>query len=317
MGRYDEAIDSFRKAEKIYRMHDPLHRNRARCLINLAAALRLKAGRIESDPIKKSKKIADIDEIKLQREINIEKAQELRAEAVEYLKKAKKIYKNKDANKPDYRIGKCHYILALCYLDDGELDRAEKEAGKAYKFGEEKNDNLMMARAKITQCVIRLGREASWVNADMAQEWATSAVVLAEASKNRRVKARAYIWKGYAMLRPPRKSSKIAGECLHQAELCLNDQEMDYLREDLNALREEIGAAEVSSNIIFSVEADLVDKYSLGDILFDCKKSLFEYVHNNFSRSDKGIAEVLKTDAKTIGRIRAKIKNNAVYQQEE
>ena len=41
------------------------------------------------------------------------------------------------------------------HLDSGDIDRAEGEAAKAYRLGEERQDHILMARSRILQATVQ------------------------------------------------------------------------------------------------------------------------------------------------------------------
>jgi hypothetical protein len=89
-------------------------------------------------------------------------------------------------------------------LDNGDLELADSEAKRAFGLGEEKNDHILMARARLLDCMIEnahveeeIGESAEPAShARRAQDCAQEAIELARHTQNRRLLADAHIWQG-------------------------------------------------------------------------------------------------------------------------
>ena len=87
------------------------------------------------------------------------------------------------------------------HLDSGDLTGAADEARQAYGLGEEKKDYILMARARLLECMVENTKleeeieDPAWV-AHQALEAAREAVELSRRTENRRLQARALIWQG-------------------------------------------------------------------------------------------------------------------------
>src|SRR5207302_1924004 len=51
-------------------------------------------------------------------------------------------------------LGSVHLNYGYLHLDNGDLEYAEREAKAAFQLGEEKGDHILMARARLLQCMI-------------------------------------------------------------------------------------------------------------------------------------------------------------------
>jgi tetratricopeptide (TPR) repeat protein len=308
MGNYQDAIKAFDEANDIFAKHAPSHRNRARCLANRAVALRLLA---QEKPLRLSG-MTDAE----YRELVVENAQDLRAEAWQDLKEARRIY---NQLRDERGLAKCSYIGALCHLDEyklsgtpDELHKAESEALKAHKVGERIHDDLVVARAAITRCEIQLARGTPKLNGVKGWNLAVKAEEASKRSKNRRVQARASIWKGIAVLREPFVDLKEAIACLSTATGLLAQAEQDYLRRDLNALISETEVLERVPKPLFVVDLRTVVEVGLQRTLNDCERVVVEHVYELCCKKLNATTRMLKVGERRVkkttetGKLRSK-----------
>jgi tetratricopeptide (TPR) repeat protein len=248
-GHYERALEHFENAIAEYRKHDPNHRNLARSLVNRSFAKRLIALGLQE---------------KLDREAAHRKAggarapgesrqrgdkarlENLRREAVEDLDSAYAIH----AARHNHRgMGAVKINYGLLRLDGGELDRAAAEAAEAFALGEEKRDHILMARARILQCQVEEAKfeeqiedaEDPGTHARRAHEYAGEALDLARLTQNRRLLARAYVWRGLTFTNEFVNSPDSARECCDSALALLRPEAAhDYTWKDLQELRSRI-----------------------------------------------------------------------------
>jgi tetratricopeptide (TPR) repeat protein len=203
-GRYQHAIDHFADAITEYKKRNPLHRNVARSLANLAYGKRLIAlqlrRKIDADVARNRKAAGGIK----RRDTRVEyrsRFEQLREEAFAALNEAREIYVRYPAH---HGIGNVHLNFGYLYLDGGDLERADGEVAAAFQLGEHKGDNILMARTRLLQCMIENARVDEEIgggtepsnHARLAQDCAHDAVELSKHTQDRRLLAQAYIWQG-------------------------------------------------------------------------------------------------------------------------
>jgi tetratricopeptide (TPR) repeat protein len=225
-GRFDKAIEYFENAIRDYEKRDPEHPNLARSLANMALAKRGIAlqlqKRVDRDAAKRRKgpsgKIAKKESDKalasgvklsvrglrepdLRKLGYLERLAKLRSEALEHLETARAIYQRR----PNYHgAGTLHLNAAYIHLDGGDFQRAEEEAASAYEVAEEKEDYILMVRARILQCMIENAKLEEDVSegadpgscARRALEFSQEAIKLAKHTQHHLLLARAYVWLG-------------------------------------------------------------------------------------------------------------------------
>lgn len=205
-GRYQHAIESFTTAIALYRKLDPLHRNVARSLNNMAYVKRLIAlqlrRKIDAEAARRRKAatrgVTPNGKGKASYRVRFEK---LHLEALAELGEAQTIYEKYGNH---HGLGSVHLNHGYLHLDNGDLDDAEKEAETAFHLGEARHDHILMARSRLLRCMIENARVEEGIgestepgsHAHLAQDFAQEAIELAKHTENRRLLAYAHIWQG-------------------------------------------------------------------------------------------------------------------------
>jgi len=243
-GRYDLALRHFANAIHEYSQRDTEHRNLARSLANMGYVERLMAlqlrKRIDADAAQRRKSEPD-----LRRDY-----ESMRAQALEHLDRATGIYRihanHRGAGTVCVNRGHLH-------LDSGDLQSAADEARQAYSLGEQKRDYILMARARLLECMVENTKleeeieDPAWV-AHQALEAAREAVEFSKRTENRRLQARALIWQGLTICNTSAATSSGASAGVSDAarDLCdqagnlLKNEVQDHIWEDLQALKSKV-----------------------------------------------------------------------------
>ena len=212
-GRFDKAIEFFESAIQYYGKRDPRHMNLARSLANMALAKRGIAlqlqKRIDRDAQRRRKTSASREA--KSKGAGLEQASrthdyrgrlsQLRREAIEHLESARAIYQQRPNH---HGAGTVYLNAAYIHLDGGDFQRAETEAESAYQLGEQKQDYILMGRARILQCMIEnakveeeIGERADpGSHARRALEWSHEAIDLAKHTQHHLLLANAHLWQG-------------------------------------------------------------------------------------------------------------------------
>jgi tetratricopeptide (TPR) repeat protein len=249
-GRYQHAIEYFTAAIHQYRQRDPRHRNIARSLNNLANVKRLIAlqlGRkIDADAARRRKAAtkgrASKTTGKTQHRSRFE---QLREEALSELREAEIIYKE---YRNHHGLGSVHLSFGYLHLDNGDLEHADSEAKIAFRLGEQKGDHILMARARLLNCMIENARveeeigESSEreIHAREAQDCAQEALELARQTQNRRLLADTYIWRGLTHCNRFFDDPESARQSYDQATALAKGNLADGSWEDLETLKSKV-----------------------------------------------------------------------------
>jgi tetratricopeptide (TPR) repeat protein len=246
-GRYQEALKLFARAVEHLERRNPQHRNLARTLTNIAFVQRLVAvqiGRhIDAERERRQSSKAQVTRNHTQGQLR--QHEELRTSAFANLDRAEKIYR---LHEHHHGIGSIMENRGLLYFDIGDLDNAGDHAAKAYDLGKEANDSILMARARLLQCEVEMGKleeeiESSthaWEHAQAARDYAREAVEAAKHTQNQRLLARAYIWRGLSACHPAIHDMEDARRCCEMAGSFLKAVDFDELWEELQILKQKV-----------------------------------------------------------------------------
>ncbi len=250
-GEYAKALEHFERAIAIYSQGDPNHRNVARTLVNAAHVKRLLAlqlhRKIDAQARRQSQTKSTVS-AKAGPPIhgNLRgRYQQLCDEAILQLKRAKQIY---SMHGHSSGLGAVLFNEGYLYLDRGEIDRAGMVAGEAYRIGVEKNDHILMARARILQASAenarveeQLGEDADTaLHATEARSYSEEALALAQQTQNRRLLAAAYIACGMTAGNEFFQEWEMAKRCASEAAELIGAGENDRLLDELATLKSHI-----------------------------------------------------------------------------
>ncbi len=214
-GRFDNAIEFFENAICQYGKRDPRHLNLARSLANMALAKRSIAlqlqKRIDRDARRqrktspgrgledKSRATASTQDSR-KRDYRSRLTQ-LRREALEHLDDARAIYRQRPNH---HGAGTACLNAAYIHLDSGDFQRAEEESASAYELAEEKQDYILMGRARILECMIENAKVEEEIaegadpgsHARRALQFSQDAIDLAKHTQHHLLLANAHVWQG-------------------------------------------------------------------------------------------------------------------------
>jgi tetratricopeptide (TPR) repeat protein len=256
-GRFDKAIDFFENAIRYYDKRDPRHPNLARSLANMALAKRGIAlqlqKRIDRDAEQRRKTTTDrqgkaksavdpeIRDQESRKHEYLDRLAQLRSEALQHLDAARAIYQQRPNH---HGVGTVYLNAAYIYLDGGDFQRADEEAGSAYEVAEQKQDYILMGRARILQCVIENAKVEEEIgggsdpgsSARRALEYSQEAIALAKHTQHRLLLSNAYAWQGLTHSNSFFDNPEAARESYDLARACCGANAPEHLRQDLQTL---------------------------------------------------------------------------------
>ncbi len=205
-GRFDKAVEFFESAIHHYGQRDPRHPNLARSLANMALAKRGIAlqlqKRIDRDAQRRRKTPASREgKARGTSPDYRSRLAELRREAIEHLDAARAIYQQRPNH---HGTGTVYLNAAYIHLDSGDFQRAEEEAASAYELAGEKQDYILMGRARILECMIENAKVEEEIgegadpgsHARRALEFSREAIDLAKHTQHHLLLANAHLWQG-------------------------------------------------------------------------------------------------------------------------
>jgi tetratricopeptide (TPR) repeat protein len=302
-GRYDLALRHFSQAIEEYSKRDPEHRNLARSLANMGYVERLIAlqlrKRIDADAAQRRKSEPD-----LRREY-----EEMRGQALEHLDRATRIY----ALHSNHRgAGTVCVNRGHLHLDSGDLHGAEEEARQAYTLGDEKQDFILMARARLLECMVQNTKleegieDPAWV-AHLALEAARESVELSKRTENRRLQARALIWQGLTICNTSSGSTDAAREICDQASVLLKNEVQDHIWEDLQALKSNVVRGGNMDATLQGWSQGVVGERTFQQLTEDFADLIIPKIWDHEGRKVARVAKRLSISPKKVRRVLARL----------
>jgi len=254
-GRFDKAIDLFARAIEYYRKRDPQHPNLARSLANMALAKRGIAlqlqKRVDLDAQRRRKSTGRTGQGPEARATGTpsrtdhrRRLTQLRREALEHLEAAREIYRQRPTH---HGVGTVYVNAAYIHLDGGDFQRAEEESASAYELAEQKQDHILMGRARILQCMIEnakveeeIGGGDPGSHARRALEHSQQAIQLAKHTQHHLLLATAYLWHGLTQCNSFFDNTEAARESYDLARAACGTSQPDSIWQELQALRARI-----------------------------------------------------------------------------
>ena len=248
-GRHQHAIESFTAAIEQYRKRDPRHRNVARSLNNMAFVKRMIAlqlqGKIDADAARRRKAAARGRSTRTGKLPYRGRCEQLRQEALAELAEAEAIYGQYGNH---HGLGSVHLNYGFLHLDNGDLEHAEAEGKTAFLLAEARHDSILMARARLLQCMVENARVEEGIgestepgtHARLAQDCSREAIELAKQTENRRLLIHAYIWQGLTYCNRFFEDNETARHCYDQAIALSKGDHGESTSDDLLALRSKV-----------------------------------------------------------------------------
>jgi tetratricopeptide (TPR) repeat protein len=316
-GRYQHAIEHFSAAIVQYRQRDPRHRNVARTLTNLASSKRLIAlqllRKIDADAARRRKAAkrgrASEDGTKVQ---NRGRLEQLRRDALTELEEAASIY---EEYRNHHGLGSVHLNYGYLHLDNGDLEHAEAEATTAYRLGEEKSDHILMARARLLDCMIENARVEEEIgeqaepgsHARQAQDCAQEAIELARHTQNRRLLADSYIWQGLTFCNRFFEDPDSARHSYDQAIALSKGNHADGTWEDLETLQARVLRAGRVNPVLRAWSQGSVGDKTFQQITEEFAELIIPKVWEREGRKVSRVASRLSMSPKKVRRVLARV----------
>ena len=302
-GRYDLALRHFSNAIEEYSKRDPEHRNLARSLANMGYVERLIAlqlrKKIDADAAQRRR-----SEPELRRDY-----ENIRAQALAHLDRASQIYEIHSNHRGS---GTVCVNRGHLHLDSGDLYKADDEARRAHALGQEKNDYILMARAKLLECMVENTKleeeieDPAWV-AHLALEAAREAVEMARHTENRRLLARSQIWHGLTLCNTSPGSLDAARELSEQAAVLLKNEVQDHIWEDLQTLKSKVVRGGNLDSTLQAWSQGVVGERTFQQLTEDFADLIIPKVWEHEGRKVARVARRLSVSPKKVRRVLSRL----------
>jgi len=314
-GEYAKALEHFDRAIATYSAGNPNHRNLARALVNSAYVKRLLAlqlrKRIDARALKPGQArgehqfsgvpAATVTALR-------SRYQQLCDEAISQLRQAREIYA---LHGHSGGLGAVTVNSGYLHLDGGDIDCAAREALEAYRIGQEKNDQILMARARVLQAATEnakieegLGEEVDTaLHANHARQFSDEALTLAKHTQNRRLLAAAYMARGMTAANDFFEEWELARQCVSEATDLIEAGENDHLLDDLAALKSRIMHASGINDTLRGWSEGVVGDKTFQQVTEEFAEIVIPKVWLREDKKISRVAESLSISPKKVRRI--------------
>ncbi|MGB6720230.1 MAG: hypothetical protein WBE72_05515 [Terracidiphilus sp.] len=313
-GEYAKALGHFDRAIAIYSAANPHHRNLARALVNAAYVKRLLAlqlrKRIDAQARKPKKARYPAQSPPAPNGLPSLRArhQQLCHEAISELRRAREIYV---LYPHSGGLGAVIVNSGYLHLDAGDIDRAGREALEAYRIGHEKNDQILMARARVLESATENSRIEEQLDEDVdialhanrAKQISEEALALAKHTQNRRLLAAAYIARGATAGNEFFQEWDLAKRCAREATDLIGAGENDHLLDDLVALKSHIMQASGINDTLRGWSEGMVGEKTFQQVTEEFAEIVIPKVWLREGRRISRVAQCLSISPKKVRRI--------------
>jgi tetratricopeptide (TPR) repeat protein len=307
-GEYANALEHFHRAVEIYSSGDPTHPNLARTLVNAAYVKRLLALQLRKRIDAKAHRSHRGGDRERHRGDLHSRYLQMCHQAIAQLKRAKEIYTLRAQTSG---IGSVILNIGYLHMDRGDIQSAAQEGVEAYRLGYEKNDHILMARARILQATVenarveeQLGEEDDIaIHAETAKKYCGEALDLAQQTQNRRLLASATIADGITAANEFFQAWELAKQRASEASSLLGPGDSDSLLQDLSSLKAKIMQASGINDVLRSWSEGMVGEKTFQQISEEFAEIVIPKVWLREGKAVSRVAQRLSISPKKVRRI--------------
>jgi tetratricopeptide (TPR) repeat protein len=307
-GEYANALEHFHRAVEIYSSGDPTHPNLARALVNAAYVKRLLALQLRRRIDAKPHRSHFAGEGERHRGDLHSRYLQMCHQAIAQLKRAKEIYTLRSQTSG---IGSVILNTGYLHMDRGDIQSAAQEGVEAYRLGYEKNDHILMARARILQASVenarveeQLGEEEDIaIHAETAKKYCGEALDLAQHTQNRRLLASATIADGMTAANDFFQAWELAKQRASEAASLLGPGDSDSVLQDLSSLKTKIMQASGINDVLRSWSEGMVGDKTFQLISEEFAEIVIPKVWLREGKAVSRVAQRLSISPKKVRRI--------------
>jgi tetratricopeptide (TPR) repeat protein len=308
--RYEQAMQRFTVSIEYYRKRDPEHQNLARSLANMAyverlLSLKLKKRIDASAAHRRQPGLQAVGQSTIR-----ERFDRLRKQAMQHLMQAGEIFEKRAQH---HGAGTVRVNCGFLHFDAGEFEVSASMAAEAFQLGQDKGDNILMARARLLQSCVENGRLEEGIegedpeqHARAALECAREAIEYAKSTEHTRLLARAHLALGITYCNEYFNDTDSARACCDAAAALLKTEGFDPLWEDVRALRARIShTSGIDSTLRAWSQGEVAGK-TLQQLTEEFAEFLIPKIWEQEQRKISRVATRLSVSPKKVRRILAR-----------
>jgi len=312
-GEYALALEHFERAIDLYSAGNPKHRNLARALVNSAYVKRLLALQLRK---RIDARARNINQERFNSQLSNGSAtnalrsryRQLSDQASSEVRRAREIYASQGHSGG---LGAVAVSSGYLHLDGGDIDVSAREALEAYRIGQDKNDHILMARARVLQAATenakieeQLGEEVdSALHANRARQFTEEALRLAKHTQNRRLLAAAYVARAMTAANEFFQEWDLARDSVREAMAFIGEGESDHLLDDIAALKTRIMRASGINDTLRGWSEGIIAGKTFQQVTEEFAEIVIPKVWQREGRKVSRVAESLSVSPKKVRRI--------------
>ena len=312
-GEYALALEHFERAIDLYSAGNPKHRNLARALVNSAYVKRLLALQLRK---RIDARARNINQERFNSQLSNGSAtnalrsryRQLSDQAISEVRRAREIYASQGHSGG---LGAVAVSSGYLHLDGGDIDVSAREALEAYRIGQDKNDHILMARARVLQAATenakieeQLGEEVDIaLHANRARQFTEEALRLAKHTQNRRLLAAAYVARAMTAANEFFQEWDLARDSVREAMAFIGEGESDHLLDDIAALKTRIMRASGINDTLRGWSEGIIAGKTFQQVTEEFAEIVIPKVWQREGRKVSRVAESLSVSPKKVRRI--------------
>jgi len=312
-GEYALALEHFERAIDLYSAGNPKHRNLARALVNSAYVKRLLALQLRK---RIDARARNINQERFNSQLSNGSAtnalrsryRQLSDQAISEVRRAREIYASQGHSGG---LGAVAVSSGYLHLDGGDIDVSAREALEAYRIGQDKNDHILMARARVLQAATenakieeQLGEEVDIaLHANRARQFTEEALRLAKHTQNRRLLAAAYVARAMTAANEFFQEWDLARDSVREAMAYIGEGESDHLLDDIAALKTRIMRASGINDTLRGWSEGIIAGKTFQQVTEEFAEIVIPKVWQREGRKVSRVAESLSVSPKKVRRI--------------
>ena len=312
-GEYALALEHFERAIDLYSAGNPKHRNLARALVNSAYVKRLLALQLRK---RIDARARNINQERFNSQLSNGSAtnalrsryRQLSDQAISEVRRAREIYASHGHSGG---LGAVAVSSGYLHLDGGDIDVSAREALEAYRIGQDKNDHILMARARVLQAATenakieeQLGEEVDIaLHANRARQFTEEALRLAKHTQNRRLLAAAYVARAMTAANEFFQEWDLARDSVREAMAFIGEGESDHLLDDIAALKTRIMRASGINDTLRGWSEGIIAGKTFQQVTEEFAEIVIPKVWQREGRKVSRVAESLSVSPKKVRRI--------------